>query len=359
MIGGLLFSYYTSSYFDSHVKEFRLFADIVNDIGLTLDMITPYIPKSYLLCVSVMATLCRTLCGISAGATKGSITQHFAIHSNMADLNAKEGTQETLVSLIGMILGIMLAKMIQTMDEQCQILQGGGSSTIPVHKNALDNHSGSTIGSAISSFFYTHGAFIATWYIFISLTWVHVWANYVGVNKLRLKTLNRQRAEVVLDNLIQKATTFMNKEIKNSKPDEVEILKEKAFEFIKNDIRKGCGTNSIIPPNECKENLFDSFWKIVRPGKLSLGTELKYALTSLSDEDIIYLVGTLFQSERYLLSMTFIRSSMKINVILHKEAREKDKLMAFVHGLIMEKCIKIMDDSDLECNVFRMRLVTW
>eukprot|EP00970_Alexandrium_tamarense_P019745 scaffold14402_cov207-Alexandrium_tamarense.AAC.9 len=41
MVGGLLFSYVASSHFDAHVKEFRLVADVLNDVGLTLDMALP------------------------------------------------------------------------------------------------------------------------------------------------------------------------------------------------------------------------------------------------------------------------------------------------------------------------------
>ena len=41
MIGGLLFSYKASPHFDAHVKEFRLLADIFNDVGLTIDLALP------------------------------------------------------------------------------------------------------------------------------------------------------------------------------------------------------------------------------------------------------------------------------------------------------------------------------
>jgi hypothetical protein len=114
MLGGLLFSYSSAHMFDSYVKEFRLFADLINDVGLTLDMLAPYFGQDYFLWVSSAAGICRALCGLSAGATKSSITQHFAREGNMADLNAKEATQETLVSLMGMILGVTLASTAAT-----------------------------------------------------------------------------------------------------------------------------------------------------------------------------------------------------------------------------------------------------
>ena len=88
MIGGLLFSYAASPHFDAHVKEFRLFADILNDVALTLDMALPllltqhwissllpfvsdYLPSSYLVLTST-SMLCKVACGMAAGATKGT-----------------------------------------------------------------------------------------------------------------------------------------------------------------------------------------------------------------------------------------------------------------------------------------------
>ena len=96
MIGGLLFSYVASPHFDAHVKEFRLLADVLNDIGMTLDMALPftltwlssmssrsstcfgpwystvlsYLPSAYLILTST-STLCKVSCGMAAGATKG------------------------------------------------------------------------------------------------------------------------------------------------------------------------------------------------------------------------------------------------------------------------------------------------
>ena len=88
MIGGLFFSYVASPHFDAHVKEFRLLADILNDVALTLDMALPllltqhwissllpfvsdYLPSPYLVLTST-SMLCKVACGMAAGATKGT-----------------------------------------------------------------------------------------------------------------------------------------------------------------------------------------------------------------------------------------------------------------------------------------------
>lgn len=58
MIGSLLFSYAASSHMDSNIKEWRLFADIANDVGLTLDLVAPIFRGNFAL-VSSLATMCK------------------------------------------------------------------------------------------------------------------------------------------------------------------------------------------------------------------------------------------------------------------------------------------------------------
>jgi hypothetical protein len=43
---------------------------------------------------------------VAAGSTKAAITAHLATQRNTADVQAKEGAQETLVTLCGMLLGV-------------------------------------------------------------------------------------------------------------------------------------------------------------------------------------------------------------------------------------------------------------
>ena len=53
----------------------------------------------------------RSLCGVTSGATKASLSIHFAKNGNVADLNAKEGSQETLVNLAGMLASRLICLM--------------------------------------------------------------------------------------------------------------------------------------------------------------------------------------------------------------------------------------------------------
>ena len=45
----LLFAWVGSRRFDSEIKFWRLFADVINDVGLTLELASPYFGRYFLL----------------------------------------------------------------------------------------------------------------------------------------------------------------------------------------------------------------------------------------------------------------------------------------------------------------------
>lgn len=278
MLGGLFFSYTSAPLFDSHVKEFRLFADLINDVGLTLDMVAPYF-EGRLLLVASAAGLCKTLCGISAGATKGSITLHFANEGNMADLNAKESTQETLVSLIGMLLGIALANKLQTLEEE-----GAHNADLIVQMQ---------------------------WFIFTTLTVVHVVANWKGVRVLRMRTLNRERAEIVLDGVLNELQKVGNAN-SDSKKCAVGL--------------HGAVRGLLPSPNEVNESLVASTRKMLWPGRL----RLKAHLTEVLECDVE--ATSIFKDEHYILNLN---TSGEVLVSLMTGSTPEDQLKAFLQALYL------------------------
>uniref|UniRef100_A0A7S2EJ74 Uncharacterized protein n=1 Tax=Ditylum brightwellii TaxID=49249 RepID=A0A7S2EJ74_9STRA len=355
MIGGLFFSYITSCHFDSYVKEFRLFADVINDVGLTLDMLAPYIAASYgkkcILFVSAMGQLCRVACGMAAGATKGSITQHFAIRGNMADLNAKESTQETLVSLVGMILGIVLAKYLH-------YLESGGSDD----DSSLDGR---------------HAAAVVSWSIFIILTIVHVWANYAGVKLLRLKTLNRERAKVAFDNLFNECKKQCIETVYNSKRNCGDI-DESMLEKTRGDNNKVLKT--ICRPDEVNESLVLSTFDLLFPTNVRLGVRLNESQHGLSNDDLLHYFQDEYASENYILTLvpsSSIGSGIRrriwgssscftnVCVTLRLGASDRDELKAFIHAMIARKCLDEIDltrsidgrDIDITKGIGQKRLI--
>jgi hypothetical protein len=267
MVGGLVFSYVASPYFDTFVKEFRLFADIINDVALTLDMLAPAFGSQHSLWILSLSTICKTMCGMSA--TKGRITHHFARHNgNMADLTAKESTQETLVSLLGMIGGVLVAQLLE------------------------------------------HVPYAVTWILFGFLTIVHVWANYKGVMLLKLATLNPERTQVLLENIVQV------------------LVEEKDDKALKQALV------ALPTPEETNESLWSSTQKLLVP-KLHVARPLEpHRLMDLR------LYAELFANEKYLIGSDKYRRDHHLYIWLAVGAGYTEELKAYSHALLLQASLK-------------------
>lgn len=93
------------------MRSWRLFADVINDVGLTLEMLAPLAGEHFLV-VACVGNVCKALCGVAAGGTRATITAHFARADNLADVAAKEGSQETAVTLLGLAAGYAFASVV-------------------------------------------------------------------------------------------------------------------------------------------------------------------------------------------------------------------------------------------------------
>ncbi|CAM6093199.1 unnamed protein product [Calypogeia fissa] len=162
MLGGILFTLYQGSNLDSSAKQWRLAADFLNDMGMLMDLISPLFPGSFLtiLCIGSVA---RAITGTASGATRAALTQHFAVRQNAADVQAKEGSQETAATMVGMLLGMVVAR--------------------------------ATAGDAV-----------AMWVSFLVLTAFHMYANYRAVRSLCLTSLNPERTEILLRSHLRQET---------------------------------------------------------------------------------------------------------------------------------------------------------
>ncbi|OAA69940.1 DUF647 domain-containing protein [Akanthomyces lecanii RCEF 1005] len=140
-------------------KRYRFLADLFNDTGFFLELYSPYLsPWGKVAALSVGEAL-RALCGVSAGASKAALSMHFAKHDNLAELNAKEASQETAVGLIGLLVGTIVVKMIE--DPRSVV------------------------------------------YLMILLVFGHLAMNYLGVRSVQMTTLNRQRATILFQEYLR------------------------------------------------------------------------------------------------------------------------------------------------------------
>lgn len=157
-VATIMFAHRFSQRIEAEVKFYRFFADIVNDIAFVLDCTSPGLPilgRVFALCVS---NACRAVCGVAGGSSKAILSSHFAKVGNIGELNAKDGSQETVVSLVGMwVGGIVVSKV--------------------------------------------HGA-VETWGCLLPLLALHLWANWKAVKSVRLNSLNAERATILFEGIL-------------------------------------------------------------------------------------------------------------------------------------------------------------
>ncbi|XP_020517970.1 protein root UVB sensitive 3 isoform X2 [Amborella trichopoda] len=173
MLGGVLFTFYQGSNLDSNAKMWRLVADFMNDLGLVrkgymiinmygngmlMDLVSPIFPSGFVVIIC-LGSLSRSFTGVASGATRAALTQHFALENNAADISAKEGSQETVATMAGMVMGMLLAHV-------------------------------------------TRGQPLFIWFSFLSLTLFHLFANYKAVRCLCLTTLNTERTSILLQHFM-------------------------------------------------------------------------------------------------------------------------------------------------------------
>ena len=143
MIGSLLFSSVLSSQFGQNVKSWRFFADSINNVGITLDMLAPLFRDRFLVIIC-LASVCKALCGVAAGAAGSSIAEHWGVQGNIADVAAKNGAQHTLVSLLGLLVSIRFAKFANVYSlyasDSLTNLGFGATSVDFVHHSHIDAH---------------------------------------------------------------------------------------------------------------------------------------------------------------------------------------------------------------------------
>lgn len=75
MISRILFTWLNSASLDANCKQWRLFADVLNDVAFSLDLIAPVFPNFFgiIVCISSVA---RSVVGVAGGATRTTITHH-------------------------------------------------------------------------------------------------------------------------------------------------------------------------------------------------------------------------------------------------------------------------------------------
>lgn len=160
MCGRIAFTWLNGSRLDSDCKQWRLFADVLNDIAMFLELISQYFPAQLFLPIVCLSGLFKSVVGVAGGATRAALTQHQAKRNNMADVSAKDGSQETLVNLAALLANLWLL-------------------------GAVD------------------GKHRLIWTLFVGFTLLHVYSNFRAVSSVVMETLNLTRFFLVVTRFVE------------------------------------------------------------------------------------------------------------------------------------------------------------
>ncbi|KAF2799044.1 DUF647-domain-containing protein [Melanomma pulvis-pyrius CBS 109.77] len=163
-IATILFAHKLGTSLEPECKMYRLAADVFNDTAMILDCLSPAFPKAARVLILSFSSVLRSLCGVCAGSAKASLSAHFAKRGNLGELNAKDSSQETVISLLGMLAGSVVVSWVSSP--------------------------------------------MATWATLIALLSIHLATNYAAVKAVSMRCLNRQRANIVLSGILQHGEIF-------------------------------------------------------------------------------------------------------------------------------------------------------
>ncbi|KAK9245946.1 vitamin B6 photo-protection and homoeostasis-domain-containing protein [Lipomyces tetrasporus] len=158
----ITFAWKFGSMLEQECKKFRFAADLVVNAGIICDCLSPYFlanrsAKIFFLCCSGVL---KAICGVMANGSKAALTQHFtnSEKGSIADVAAKDSSQETVISLLGMLAGTIIVPYINTDTE--------------------------------------------IWTVLLILIGLHLFTNYRAVSSVVMETLNRHRTSIVFARLM-------------------------------------------------------------------------------------------------------------------------------------------------------------
>ncbi|XP_051631787.1 RUS family member 1-like, partial [Manacus candei] len=105
------FVWLQGSRLDCEAKQWRLAADLLNDVALVLEVLAPHWLSAGPALLALAASA-KCVVGVAGGATRAALAVHQARRDNVADVAAKDASQETLVNGAGLLLSLLLLPLL-------------------------------------------------------------------------------------------------------------------------------------------------------------------------------------------------------------------------------------------------------
>ena len=313
MAATLLFTSAASSRFRTDVKRWRLFADIMVDIGITLEVMSTasFVPGSFFLPMISLGTCCKAICGVAAGATGGRINLHWARNGDISDINAKFGAQHTVTGAIGLVVSAAFAKSVSNVNAARMFI------------------------------------------LYSLLTFLHVFANMQCMRLLAFNSLNESRMDLILREFFHHweklwnpenpTSTIANKDIPISNPFEV-AKKEPLFFGIwareKKLIFFGDSYDAFSTRKSSRYLSEDDGW--IQSSALTLASATGDTTGANSNEN--YLISSGLTKERW-----GNRGRPCVTVVFGENSSPTNEAKAFLHARILARKlseIKVLDSEN-------------
>ncbi|KAB0390744.1 hypothetical protein E2I00_000194, partial [Balaenoptera physalus] len=159
MLGRIIFAWWTGSKMDCNAKQWRLFADILNDVAMLLEIMAPIFPICFTMtiCISNLAKVPTS----GAPLYPRYLPWWCCVRAHLGPTGDPSLGPETLVSLAGLLVSLLMLPLVS----DCPSLSLG---------------------------------------CFFFLTALHIYANYRAVRALVIETLNERRLWLVLKHFLQR-----------------------------------------------------------------------------------------------------------------------------------------------------------
>ncbi|XP_071689448.1 protein root UVB sensitive 2, chloroplastic-like [Rutidosis leptorrhynchoides] len=144
---------------DSEPKRWRVFADVLYDLGTSLEVLSPLCPQLFLE-MAGLGNFAKGMATVAARATRLPIYSSFAKEGNLSDLYAKGEAISTVFNVVGLGAGIQLLSTV------CTSMQGK-----------------MIVGSLLSV--------------------VHVYSTYEEMRAAPINTLNPQRTAMIIEDFLK------------------------------------------------------------------------------------------------------------------------------------------------------------
>ncbi|KAE8144900.1 vitamin B6 photo-protection and homoeostasis-domain-containing protein [Aspergillus avenaceus] len=304
-VATIFFAHRVGTALEPECKMYRLAADVFNDAAMILDCLSPMIPAGASR-VTVLSTagILRALCGVAGGSSKASLSAHFSRWGNLAEVNAKDSSQETIISLVGMLVGSFVVSHVT--------------------------------------------GFTATWVSLILLLTLHLSLNYAAVRSVQMTSLNRQRANIVFSTILdsdpdlgledltrQPLTESLKSQWHTCSPAQVS-KQERIFET--DGILKWFSLSSSKTHKLGSCRIGISLAQFLAPSASQMRSD---SLTTPIPMDYL---STCFRSEEYILYLHRDGQYWDARILLKTSSTTQSQLKAWMHALLAARVLGVSTD---------------